>query len=45
MKAQILHSLRLLLAGIEERKELAYATIVDPRFKDKFFGEILLRQL
>ena len=45
MKAQILHSLRSRFAGVEDRKELALATILDPRFKDKFFGGILLRRL
>ena len=39
MKGQILLSLRSQFAGIEERKELALATMVDPRFKDEFLGE------
>ena len=43
MEGQILHSLRSRFAGVEERKELALATILDPRFKDKFFEGILLR--
>ena len=25
-------------AGVKERKELAFATILDLRYKDKFFG-------
>ena len=42
MKAQILHSLRSCFAGVEEKKELALATIFDPRFKDNFFrGNII----
>ena len=42
MEGQILHSLKSCFAGVEERKELALAAILDPRFKDKFFKEILL---
>ena len=37
MKAQILHSLRSRFAGVEDRKELAPVTILDPRFKDNIF--------
>ena len=29
--------------GVEERKELALATILDPRFKDKFFGGNIMK--
>ena len=36
MKSQILHSLRSHFAGVEERRGLALATMIDPRFKDKF---------
>lgn len=43
MKAQILHSLRSRFGGIEERKELAMATITDPRFKDKFFSGNIIK--
>ena len=43
MKAQILHSLRSRFAGVEDRKELALATILDPRFKDKFFGGNIIK--
>ena len=43
MKGQILHSLRSRFAGIEERKELALATMLDPRFKDKFFGGNIIK--
>ena len=43
MKAQILHSLRSHFSGVEERKELALATILDPRFKDKFFGGNIIK--
>ena len=38
MKAQLLHSLKSRFSGIEENKELSLATILDPRFKDKFFS-------
>ena len=38
MKAQLLHSLKSGFSGIEENKELSLATILDPRFKDKFFS-------
>ena len=37
MKGELLKSLKPCFAGIEERKELSLATILDPRFKDKFF--------
>ena len=37
MKAELLKSLKTRFAGIEENKQLAVATMLDPRFKDKFF--------
>ena len=43
MKGQILHSLKSRFAGIEEREELALATMLDPRFKDKFFGGNIIK--
>jgi len=43
MKAQILHSLRSHSMGVEERKELALTTILNPRFKDKFFGGNIIK--
>ena len=38
MKTRILCSLRSCFTGVKERKELALATIFDPRFKDKLLG-------
>ena len=38
MKAELLKSLKTRFAGIEENKQLAVATMLDPRFKDKFFS-------
>ena len=43
MKSQILHSLRSRFAGVEERRELALATMIDPRFKDKFFSGNIIK--
>ena len=40
MKAELLKSLKTRFAGIEENKQLAVATMLDPRFKDNFFLEI-----
>ena len=45
MKGQILHSLSSHFAGIEERNQLALAAILDPRFKDKFFGGNIIRAI
>ena len=41
MKGELLKSLKSHFAGIEERKELCLATLLDPRFKDNFFLGIL----
>ena len=41
MKGELLKSLKSCFAGIEERKELCLATLLDPRFKDNFFLGIL----
>jgi len=38
MKGEVLKSLKSRFAGIEEKKELALATLLDPRFKDRFFA-------
>ena len=43
MKAQLLLSLKSCFSGIEENKELSLATILDPRFKDKFFSGNIIR--
>ena len=43
MKGQILHSLKSRFAGIEEKEQLALATVLDPRFKDKFFGGNIIK--
>ena len=43
MKSQIIHSLRSRFAGVEERRELALATMIDPRFKDKFFSGNIIK--
>ena len=37
MKGELIKSFKSCFAGIEERKELCLATLLDPRFKDKFF--------
>ena len=42
MKGQILHYLKSHFAGIEEKEQLALATMLDPRFKDKFFGRNII---
>ena len=38
MKGEVLKSLKSQSAGIEEKKELALATVLDPTFKDRFFA-------
>ena len=43
MKGELLKSLKSRFAGIEERKELCLATLLDPRFKDKFFSGNIIR--
>ena len=39
MKGQLLKCLKSHFVGIEERKELCLATLLDPGFKDNFFRE------
>ena len=41
MKGESIKSLKSHFAGIEERKELCLATLLDPRFKDNFSGNII----
>ena len=36
MKEEIITSLKIRFAGVEENKLLSIVTIVNPRFKDKF---------
>ena len=43
MKGELLKSLKSRFAGIEEKKELALATLLDPRFKDKFFSGNIIK--
>ena len=43
MKGELLKSLKCRFAGVEERKELALATLLDPRFKDKFFSGNIIK--
>ena len=43
MKGELLKSLKSRFAGIEEREELCLATLLDPRFKDKFFSGNIIR--
>ena len=43
MKGELLKSLKSRFAGIEERKELCLATLLDPRFKDNFFSGNIIR--
>ena len=38
MKAEMLKSKERRFANVEEEEVLAMATIMDPRFKDKFFS-------
>ena len=42
-KGELLKSLKSRFAGIEEREELCLATLLDPRFKDKFFSGNIIR--
>ena len=43
LKGKLLKSLKFCFAGIEERKELCLATLLDPRFKEKFFSGNIIR--
>ena len=43
MKGELLKSLKSRFAGIEERKELCLGTLLDPRFKDKFFSGNIIK--
>ena len=43
MKKEMTTSLKSRFAGIEENQLLAIATVLDPRFKDKFFGSSIIR--
>jgi len=43
MKSGLLHSLRVRFTGIEEKKQLSLATFLDPRFKDKFFSNNIIK--
>lgn len=41
MKEEMIKSLKLRFAGVE--KKLSIATILDPRFKDKFFASSIIK--
>ena len=43
MKQEMTTSLKSRFAGLEENQLLAIATVLDPRFKDKFFGSSIIR--
>ena len=43
MKHQMMQSLKSRFAGIEDNKLLCSATLLDPRFKDKFFVNNIIR--
>ena len=43
MKGELLHSLKLRFSGIEENRKLSVATYLDPRFKDKFFSNNVIK--
>ena len=43
MKAELLHSLKSHFSRTKENKELSLATILDQRFKDKFFSGNIIR--
>ena len=43
MKHQMMQSLKSRFAGIEDNKLLCLATLLDPRFKDKFFVNNIIR--
>ena len=38
MKAEMLQSIERRFADVEEKEVIVLATIIDPRFKDKFFS-------
>ena len=44
MKAEMLQSIKRRFADVKEKEVLVLATIVDPRFKDKFFSSAVNRQ-
>ena len=43
IKKEMTTSLKSRFAGIEENQLLAIATVLDPHFKDKLFGSIIIR--
>ena len=43
MKGEMIKSLKTRFAGVEENRLLSIATIVDPRFKDKFFASNIIK--
>ena len=43
MKGEMIKSLKSRFAGIEENRLLSIATILDPRFKDKFFASNIIK--
>ena len=44
MKGEMIKSLKTRFAGVEENRLLSIATIVDPRFKDKFFASDIIKK-
>ena len=43
MKEEMVKSLKSRFAGVEENMLLSIATLLDPRFKDKFFGSNIIK--
>ena len=43
MKGEMIKSLKSRFAGVEENRLLSVATILDPRFKDKFFASNIIK--
>ena len=43
MKGEMIKSLKSRFAGVEENRLLSIATILDPRFKDKFFASNIIK--
>jgi len=43
MKGEMIKSMKSRFAGIEENRLLSIATILDPRFKDKFFTSNIMK--
>lgn len=43
MKGEMIKSLKTRFAGVEENRLLSIATIIDPRFKDKFFASNIIK--